>query len=84
MAAAVTDKTVAWLVDCGIPNKLAINSAVATENKMIETTVRLIISGANKPFPTVVAVPFPAIIAPRKTIIPNSPGIKPFLIIFAP
>ena len=32
----------------------------------------------------VVAVPFPAKIAPRNTMIPKSPGIKLFLIIFAP
>ena len=84
MAAAVTDITVAWLVDWGIPNKLEISRAIAAENRMIDTTVKLIISGANNPFPTVVAVPFPAIIAPRKTMIPNNPGIKLFLIIFAP
>ena len=84
MAAAVTDKTVAWLVDCGMPNKFAIRSAMATENRIIETTVKLIISGANNPLPIVVAVPFPAMMAPRKTIIPNNPGMRLFLIILAP
>ena len=34
--------------------------------------------------PIVVAVPLPASIAPKKTIIPNKPGIKLFLITFEP
>ena len=83
-ATALTDNTVDWLVDWGIPAKFAINSEIATEKRIIETTVNDIISGDNKPLPIVVAVPFPAIIAPRKTIIPNSPGIKLFLITLAP
>lgn len=84
MAGATSASTVAWLVDCGMPDKLAIKRAIATENRIIETMVNDIISGANKPFPMVVAVPFPAIIAPRKTITPNSPGIKLFRMTFAP
>ncbi|MBC8490671.1 MAG: hypothetical protein H8D45_32040, partial [Bacteroidetes bacterium] len=55
-----------------------------TEKRIIENIVKLIISGASNPFPIVVAVPFPAIIAPKKTIIPNNPGIALFLIIFDP
>ena len=54
MAGATMDSTVAWLVDCGIPARLAINKEMATENKMIETTVNDIISGFNNPLPTVV------------------------------
>ena len=41
-------------------------------------------SGSSKPLPTVVAVPFPAMIAPKNTIIPNSPGISDFRITLAP
>ena len=84
MAGATMESTVAWLVDCGIPARLAINKEMATENKMIETTVNDIISGFSNPLPTVVAVPLPAIIAPRNTMIPNKPGIKLFRITFAP
>ena len=83
-AGAVTAKTVAWLVDWGIPNKFAINNAIATENRIIETKEKVIKSGDRISLPTVVAVPLPATIAPINTIIPNKPGIKPFLIMFAP
>ena len=50
----------------------------------METTDIDIISGASNSFPIVVAVLFPAKIAPRNTIIPNKPGIRFFLITLAP
>ena len=83
-ATAETDNTVDWLVDCGIPARFAINNEKDTDNRMIETTGTDIISGDSKPFPTVVAVAFPARMAPRKTIIPKRPGIRLFLMTFAP
>lgn len=84
MATAVTDNTVDWLVDCGIPNKLATSSEMETEKRIIETILRDIISGASSSLPIVTAVPFPATIAPKKTIIPNKPGIKLRRSTFAP
>jgi hypothetical protein len=65
-----------WLVDCGIPNKLAISNEIETEKRIMETTLRVIISGCSNSLPMVAAVPFPAIIAPKKTMIPNKPGIR--------
>lgn len=47
-----------------------------TEKRIMETTFRVIISGASNSFPMVTEVPFPAKIAPKKTITPNNPGIK--------
>lgn len=84
MATAVTDKTVDWLVDCGIPNKLATSNEMETENNMMVTTFRDIISGESNSLPIVVAVDFPASIAPKKTIIPNNPGIRLLRSTFAP
>jgi hypothetical protein len=67
-----------------MPKRFAINNDTATEKRIIVTTTNDIISDGRISFPTVVAVPFPAIIAPKKTIIPNNPGIRDFLIAFPP
>ena len=75
---------VAWLVDCGIPRRLANNRLMATENRIMETSEKPIISAGSNSFPTVVAVALPAIKAPANTMIPKNPGIKLFRIIFAP
>jgi hypothetical protein len=50
----------------------------------METTFLVIISGESSSFPMVVAVDFPASIAPKKTMIPNKPGIKLRRITLAP
>lgn len=84
MATAVTDNTVDWLVDCGIPNKLAISKEIETEKRIMVTTFRDIISGDSNSFPIVVAVDFPARIAPKKTMMPNNPGIRLLRSTFAP
>lgn len=83
-AGATTARTVAWLVDCGMPDKFAINRVIATEKRMIETMVKENNSAPKSSFPMVVAVAFPAIMAPKKTVIPNRPGIKLFLITLEP
>ena len=57
---------------------------IATENKIMDTRVKVIISAGSNSFPTVTAVALPAINAPANTMIPKKPGIKLFLIIFAP
>jgi hypothetical protein len=67
-----------------MPAILAISRDMDTENRMIETSVRFISSGSSNPLPMVVAVCFPAINAPRNTIIPYKPGIALFLITLAP
>ena len=84
IATAATDNTVDWLVDCGIPKKLAMSREMETEKRMIETTFPDIIPGGNNSFPMMVDVAFPAIIAPKNTIIPKSHGIKLRRITLAP
>ena len=84
VAAAATAKTVDWLVDCGIPNKLATKSEMETEKRIIDTTIRDMNSGASNSLPMVIAVPLPARMAPKNTITPNKPGIKLLRSTFAP
>ena len=84
MAAADTAITVDWLVDCGMPKRLATRSEMDTENKMMDTMLYDIILGSSKSFPRVVAVAFPAIRAPKNTMIPNKPAMALRRMAFAP
>ena len=77
-------KTVVCTFDCGIPRILAIKRVSPTEPKIIVTSSQLIIAGDIKSLPRVVEVPFPATIAPIKTIIPKRPGMADLRITFDP
>jgi hypothetical protein len=60
------------------------NKVIPTEPNIIVTNSQLIKAGGIKSFPKVAEVAFPATIAPKKTIIPKSPGIIDFRITFDP
>ena len=67
-----------------MPARLATRREIATEKRIIETIGKVIRAGSIISLPIVDAVSFPAMIAPRKTIIPNRPGIRFLFITFAP
>jgi hypothetical protein len=67
-----------------MPARFAISRDIATAKKTIETTTLLMREGFKIPVPRVFAVSLPANIAPKKTIIPNNPGIRLLRMAFAP
>ena len=63
---------------------MATNNEIETEKRIMVTTFRDIISGESNSLPMVVAVDLPANIAPKKTMIPNNPGMRLLRSTFAP
>jgi hypothetical protein len=63
---------------------LAMRREIATDRSIIDTSVKFIKSGSRSSFPKVFDVCCPPIRAPKKTMMPNNPGIAALRIIFAP
>ena len=63
---------------------MAINREDATETRMIEVKVKFMTSLGKIPSPIVTDTFLPAMRAPRKTKMPNNPGIKSLRMMLAP